>query len=106
MVYENRTIYSYGLNKGFGSKFCICSQVWHETPEKCQRAHQLKCCEYKNKEDDKNPNSLSDKKNDLSCLERTMIEFFSRQNCKPWKKFATNKYFLVKLINYIETNWT
>ena len=42
-------IYTYELNKGFGLKFCVGSQVRHEPLEESQRTHQIKHCEY-NKE--------------------------------------------------------
>ena len=47
------------LNKGRGSKFCICSRVRQETPEDGQRRHQLKLCEYKNKDEDNIPKTLN-----------------------------------------------
>ena len=56
-----RTIYLCGLNKEFGSKFHVGSQVWQETPEEGWRMHLLKCCEYNNKDVENSPKTLSDK---------------------------------------------
>ena len=55
-----RKIYPLGLNKDFGSKFHVGSQVRHETPEESQRTHQLKHCEYNNKDEDNSLNTLND----------------------------------------------
>ena len=33
MVNEIKTVYPHGLNKGFSLKFCVGSQVQHETPK-------------------------------------------------------------------------
>ena len=41
MVNGIRTLYPHGLNKGYGSKFCVGSQVHHEAPEEGQRTHWL-----------------------------------------------------------------
>ena len=63
MVNGIRTIYPHGLNKELSWKFCVGSQVCHETPEEGQRIYQPKCCEYNNKDEDNSPNVLSDKNN-------------------------------------------
>ena len=60
MVDGIRTIYSCELNKGFGSRFWMGSQVWLETPEKGQRTLQQKCCKYNNDDED-DLNTLIDK---------------------------------------------
>ena len=62
MLNRIRIIYSYGLNKGFGSKFCVGSQVQHEAPEEGWRSHRPKYCEYNNKDEDNSPNRVNDKK--------------------------------------------
>ena len=36
------------------------SQVWHESPEEGRRVCRSKCCEYNIKNEDKNPNTVSD----------------------------------------------
>ena len=59
MVNWIRTLYPGGLNKGFGSKFCVGSQVWQETPEENWRMHWLKHCESNNKHEDNSSNTLS-----------------------------------------------
>ena len=60
MVNEIITIYLNGLNKVYGSKFYIGSQIQYETPEESQKRHQPKCCEYNN--EDNSLNKLNDKK--------------------------------------------
>ena len=55
------TFYPHGLNKGISWRFCVSSQVRHETPEEGQRTYQPKCCEYKNEDEGNCPNILSDK---------------------------------------------
>ena len=42
MVNGIKTIYPRGLNKGFGSNFCVGSQVWHESPEEGRKTYQPK----------------------------------------------------------------
>ena len=61
MICGIRTIYSCELNKGFGSKFCVGSKVWHKTPEEGQKVHQLKHCEYINNNEDNSLIALIDK---------------------------------------------
>ena len=61
MVNGIRTIYPYRLIKEFGSKFHVGSWVQHETPEDSWRTHQLKHCEYNNKDEDNRQNMLNDK---------------------------------------------
>ena len=61
MVNRNRAIYTGGLNKGFGSKFRVGSQVQQETPEEGQRTYRPKHCEYNNKDEDKRLNTLNDR---------------------------------------------
>ena len=61
MVYRIRTIYPHGQNKGFGSKFHVGYKVQQETLEEGWRMHQLKHCEYNNKDEDNNSNTLTDK---------------------------------------------
>ena len=56
-----RIIYLGGLNKRFGSKFCLGSQVRYETPEEGRRRYRPKCCEYNSEDEDNSPNILSDK---------------------------------------------
>ena len=62
MVNGIRTIYPYGLKKGFGQKFYVGSRVWQKTPKESWRTNWLKCCEYNNKDEDNSPNILNDKK--------------------------------------------
>ena len=62
MVNRIRAIYPHWLNKVFGLKFCVGSQVQHETLEEGQRTYQPKCCEYNNKDEDNSPKTLNDKK--------------------------------------------
>ena len=50
----------YGLNKGFGSRFCVDSRIWHETPEEGRGAYHLKRREYKNKSKVISLNIISD----------------------------------------------
>ena len=51
-----RTIYPHGLGKKhFSLKFCVGSQVQHETLEEGQRMHRLKCCEYNNEDENNSP---------------------------------------------------
>ena len=50
MVNRIGTVYPHGLNKGFSSRFCICSWVRHETPEESPETYRLKCWEYNNKD--------------------------------------------------------
>ena len=52
MINEIRTIYLRGLNKGFDLRFCVDSQVRHETPEEGRRIHLLKRSEYDNRIED------------------------------------------------------
>ena len=61
LVNRIRSIYYHGLNKGFGLKFSVGSWVWQEASENSQRIHQPKHCEYNNKDEDNNPNTLNDK---------------------------------------------
>ena len=56
-----RTIYTFELNKEFGSKFSVSSCVWHKTPEEDRRTHRPKHCEFNNEDEDNNPNTLSAK---------------------------------------------
>ena len=53
------TVYPCGSNKGFSSRFCMDSQVLHETLEEDQGTYQLKHCEYNNKDEVNCPNILS-----------------------------------------------
>ena len=53
------TVYPCGLNKGFSSRFCVGSQVRHETPEENCGTYQLKHCEYNNKDGVNSSNVLS-----------------------------------------------
>ena len=55
-----RTIYPRGLIE-VSLKFCMGSQVQHETPEEGWRTHRPKYCEYDN--EDNGLNNLSDKEN-------------------------------------------
>ena len=50
-----------GLNKGRGSKFCVCSRVRQETTEEGRRTYRPKHCEYK--DEDSSLKTLNDKKN-------------------------------------------
>ena len=50
-----------GLNVGFSSRFCVGSQVQHETPEEGQRIYWLKHCQCNNKDEINLLNILSDK---------------------------------------------
>ena len=61
MVNGIRTIYSYGLNKEFGSRFYVGSWVQQDTSEDSWRIYQPKCCEYNNEDEDNSPNILSEK---------------------------------------------
>ena len=61
MVNGTRTIYLQGLNKGFGSKFCVNSRVRHETLEEGRRKHRPKRSEHNNEGEDKRLNIPSDK---------------------------------------------
>ena len=60
MVIVIRTIYTRGLNKSFGLKFRVGSQVWQETLEEGRRTNRPKR-EYNNKDEDNSPNTLNDK---------------------------------------------
>ena len=62
MVNGIRTIFTQGLNKGFGSKFEAASRVWQEIPEKGWRMHRPKRYEYNNKDVDNRPTTLNDMK--------------------------------------------
>ena len=59
MVNRIGTVYPCGSNKGFSLGFYVDSWVWHETPEEGQRTYQLKCCDYKSKDEVNSPNILS-----------------------------------------------
>ena len=61
MINGLRTINLKGLDKGYSSKFCVGSQIQHNTPEEGQRMHWLKHCEYNNEDEPNIPNTLSDK---------------------------------------------
>ena len=61
MINWIRTIYPHGLNKGFSSKFYVGSWVQQETLEAGLRMHLLKYCEYNNKAEDNNLNTVNDK---------------------------------------------
>ena len=61
MFNGSRSIYPSGLNKGFGSKFCVGSRVRHETPEEARRTHRSKHCGYNYKYEDTSPNTQSGK---------------------------------------------
>ena len=58
MVNEIKTIYPYGLNEGFGSKFWVDYWVWQETAEKEQRMLWLK---HEYKDEDTSLNTLTNK---------------------------------------------
>ena len=60
MVNRIGTVYPWGSNKGFSSRFCVDSQVWHETPEEGWRTYQLQYYDYNNKDEVNSPNILSD----------------------------------------------
>ena len=45
------TVYTYGSNKGFGSRFSVASRVRHETPEESRKTYWLKRCDYNNKDE-------------------------------------------------------
>ena len=60
MVNGIRATDSCGLNKVRGSKFCVGSQVWQETPEEGERTHWPKWREY-NKDEDNSLKTLNDK---------------------------------------------
>ena len=50
-------------------KVYVGSQVEYETPEEDRRTHWLKHCEYNNKDEDNNLNTISDKDNQASSQE-------------------------------------
>ena len=58
MVDRIRTSDPHGLNKGCDSKFHVGFQV-RQTPEEGWRTHQLKCCEYNNKDEENSPKTLN-----------------------------------------------
>ena len=60
MVNRIGTVYPCGSNKGFSSRFCVDSWVWHETPEEGRRTYRPKRCEYNNKDEVDGPNILND----------------------------------------------
>ena len=64
MVNGIRTPYLRGLNKGFGSKFCIGSLVRLKRPES-RTTHQPKRSEFNNEDENNSPNTVSNKKKDL-----------------------------------------
>ena len=59
MINRIGTVYPCGSNKGFSSKFCVDSQVWHERPEEGRRTSQSKHCDYNNKDEVNSLNILS-----------------------------------------------
>ena len=61
-----RTIYLSGSNNKFGSKFHVGSLVLQETLEEHRRVHQVKHCEYNNKDEENCPNTLNDKNEEAS----------------------------------------
>ena len=63
MANKIRTVYLRGLNEGFNSRFCVGSQVQHETPEEGRGTYWPKCCEYNNKDGVNSPNILSSNRN-------------------------------------------
>ena len=58
MVKGIRTIYLVELNKGFRSKFRVCSRARHKTPEG-RRTHRPKRCEYNIEDEDNSPNTIN-----------------------------------------------
>ena len=56
----NWKIYPCGLNKGFGSKFCVGTQVWHKTPEE-DWSTLTETSEYNNEVEDNSLNTQTDK---------------------------------------------
>ena len=76
MINRIRTLYHKGLNKGFGSNFCVGNQVWFETPEEGWRMHQPKHYEYNNEDEDNSPNILSDKKYMYIYIFNVLLHFF------------------------------
>ena len=76
MVNGIRTVYRCGLNKTFGSKFCLGSQVQHEASEEGWRKHWQKHCECDNKDKENNPNTLNDKTYQDSSQKFLQILFF------------------------------
>ena len=61
MVNGIGTIYHSGLNKGFGLKFRIGSQIRYKTPKETQRTHRSKHCEYNDEDEDNSSDTLNDK---------------------------------------------
>ena len=59
--YGIRTIFPSGLNKGFGSKFCVGFRVRQETTEEGRRTRRPKRWQNNNKDDDDSSNILNDK---------------------------------------------
>ena len=57
MVNRTGIVYSYELDKGFSSRFCVGSWVWHGEG---WRTYQPKCV-YNNEDELNSPNILSDK---------------------------------------------
>ena len=86
MVNRIRIIYSCELNKGFGSKFFVDSQVWQETFKVGWRMHQPKHFEYNNKDEDNNSNTLNDN-NFFFCFVVTIEYWVYYNNLKPHFRF-------------------
>ena len=62
MVNKIGTVYSYGSNKGFSSKFCMDAWFQHETPEVGQRTYRPKRYYYSNKDYIISPNIFCNNK--------------------------------------------
>ena len=64
MELEQATLIDY---KGRGSKFCVGSWVWQETPEEGQRTYWPKR-EYNNKDEDNSPKTPNDKNPNINSI--------------------------------------
>ena len=69
MVNRIGTVYPCDSNKEFSSRFCVDSQVWHETPEEGRRTYWPKRCDCNNKDEVNSPNILSNN-NYLTSLQK------------------------------------
>ena len=91
MVNRIETVYPSGPNKGFSSRFCVRSQVRHETSEESRRTYRSKRCEYNNKNKVNSPDIQSNNKYQASSKKfRQMIDCIQFGQKPNVRKFVQN----------------
>ena len=106
MINRIGTVYPWGSNKGFSSRFCVDSRVWHETPEEGWKTHQPKHCDYNNKDELNRSNILSNKNYQASSQRFRQIkikqDFFQAVALSmAWKQHPTKQ----QLYSHIPPIW-